>query len=56
MGVALESITKVVRPSDDLRVNSTGANGPSLNHSRRIGRLRGFHINDPHPRQVIFIF
>ena len=56
MGVEAGSITKVMRPSDDLRVSSTGANGPSLNHSRRIGRLRGSHINDPHPRQAIFIF
>ena len=52
-GVARRSITRVMRPSDDCRVNSTGANGPSSNHLRRMGRSRGSQTSDPQPRQAI---
>jgi hypothetical protein len=38
-GAALRSMTKVTRPSKDWRVNSIGANGPSMNHSRRTGSV-----------------
>lgn len=54
IGLALRSITRVIRPPDDCRVNSTGAKGPSLNHSRRIGSARGSQIRDPHPKHAIF--
>jgi len=54
-GAAVGSMTSVMRSSDDWRVNSTGARGPSWNHSRWIGSAPGFQINDPHPRQAIFI-
>ena len=54
-GAAVVDKTRVIRPSRDLRRNSTGKNGPSVNHLPLIGRPRGSQISEPQPMHAIFI-
>ena len=54
-GTALRSITNVICPSDDCRVNSIDAKGPSVNHSFRTRSVRGSQISEPQPRQAMII-
>ena len=44
--------TSVMRPSSDLRANSSGKFGPSSRHSCEIGKALDSQINDPQPRQT----
>ena len=46
-GKPLWSMTSVIRPSTDWRVNSTGRRGPSFCQSPTKGSSRGHQISDP---------